>query len=75
MKLTVYTKPGCQQCIATKKTLERDGHEVAFVDITQDADAEATVRGLGYQSLPVVVVSRTKHWAGFRPDLIKELAP
>ncbi len=74
MKLTVYTKPGCQQCIATKKHLERAGHEVNFVDITKDAEGEAQVRALGYQSLPVVMVSKGKHWYGFRPDLIKELA-
>src|SRR5699024_12397226 len=40
------------------------------VDITEDADALAKVKSLGYVQAPVVITSED-HWSGFRPDKIK----
>lgn len=70
---TVYSKPGCVQCVATTRALDRYGIAYTTVDVTADADARERVHALGYLHLPVVVAG-DQHWAGFRPDLIAVLA-
>ncbi|WP_124054524.1 glutaredoxin-like protein NrdH [Arcanobacterium ihumii] len=72
MSITVYTKPSCVQCNATKRALDKSGLDYAEVDLTQDEEALATVKALGYQQAPVVFADGD-HWAGFRPDKIKAL--
>lgn len=67
---TVYTKPACVQCTATKKALDKAGIAYELVDITEDASARDFVMSLGYTSAPVVVAGG-QHWSGFRPDRIK----
>jgi glutaredoxin-like protein NrdH len=80
LKITVYSTPGCSQCIMTKNWLVREGIAFDPVDLsTSPADLEA-VQALGYASAPVVIVnddgdtSNEKHWYGFRPDLLAEFA-
>jgi len=73
MSITVYSKPACVQCTATYRALERSGIDYRIVDISTDEDAFATVVGLGYQQVPVVVTAQD-HWAGFRPDKISALS-
>ena len=73
MKITVYTKPSCVQCNATKRALVKAGLAYEEVDLTASAAALAMVKGLGYQQAPVVVAGG-EHWSGFRPDKIKALA-
>lgn len=68
--ITVYTKPACVQCDATKKALDKLGIEYRSVDVTEDAEAGEYVLALGYLQVPVVVTA-TGHWSGFRPDNIK----
>lgn len=70
--ITVYSKPQCPQCIATKKYLERYGLKYVEFDVTEHEMAYNTVKGLGYSSLPVVVAG-FDHWSGFRPDLLSKL--
>ncbi|WP_088295425.1 glutaredoxin-like protein NrdH [Mycobacterium avium] len=67
---TVYTKPACVQCTATKKALDKAGSTYELVDISVDTDARDFVMSLGYTSAPVVVAG-SEHWSGFRPDRIK----
>ena len=73
MPITVYTKPACVQCTATKKALDRAGLEYELVDITQDDEARDYIMALGYLQAPVVMAG-DQHWSGFRPDRIKEVA-
>ncbi|MEV0869431.1 glutaredoxin-like protein NrdH [Brachybacterium paraconglomeratum] len=74
MDITVYAKPLCVQCDATKRALNKAGIPYDVVDdITEDPDALAKVKSLGYVQAPVVITSED-HWSGFRPDKIKELA-
>lgn len=73
MTVTVYTKPQCVQCDATKRTLASNRIEYETVDLTKDPAALAKVKELGYAQAPVVVTSED-HWSGFRPDKIKALA-
>jgi glutaredoxin-like protein NrdH len=72
--ITVYTKPGCVQCTATLRALTQAGIRYTLVDVSHDLNAHETVRGLGYSAVPVVIVDRDTHWAGFRPDRIQALA-
>ena len=70
---TVYTKPSCVQCDATKRLMDSLGINYNAVDITKDEEAYNKVVGMGYQSVPVVI---TEHgsWSGFQPDKISTIA-
>lgn len=72
MAITVYSKPNCVQCNATYRALDKAGLDYATVDVTEDAQALAQVKALGYAQAPVVVAGED-HWSGFRPDKIKAL--
>lgn len=68
---TVYSKPRCQQCTATKRWLKQ--HHVTFeeADATDPGNAEA-IKYLGYMQAPVVVYApdgpgSEVHWSGFNP--------
>lgn len=73
MSITVYTKPACVQCNATKKALDRAGLDYDLVDISVDDEARDYVMALGYLQAPVVEVNG-EHWSGFRPERISSLA-
>lgn len=72
--LTVYTKPNCVQCTATKRKLEALGIPYKAVNLTTNPKGMELVKSLGYQTAPVVVADDGKHWGGFQPELIKEYA-
>lgn len=76
MIIDVYSKPNCQQCVATYRKLKSMGLPFNSTDITEDAEAAAFVRSLNYAQAPVVVVREgaqiREHWSGFRPDLLKK---
>lgn len=70
--VTVYTLPACVQCDSTKKYLARIDVPFQTIDLSEDADAMAMVKDLGYQAAPVVVAGED-HWSGFRPDKLNAL--
>ncbi|MEE6140581.1 glutaredoxin-like protein NrdH [Mycobacterium sp. 050128] len=72
--ITVCTKPACVQCTATFKVLDKQGIEYQKIDVTENPEAREYVMSLGYLGAPVVYVSPTEHWAGFRPDRVARLA-
>jgi len=69
---TVYTKPSCVQCDATKRYLDKAGVEYNTVDITQDPEALDMILGMGFSAAPVVV-SDAGSWSGFQPDKLNLL--
>jgi glutaredoxin-like protein NrdH len=75
--ITVYTKPDCQPCKATKRWLDKRGIQYDTKDVTQDPLDFAAVQELGYSGVPVVVVNNGDnetelHWQGLHVDnLIK----
>jgi glutaredoxin-like protein NrdH len=73
MTVTVYSKPGCQQCKFTCLTLDQTGIPYEVVDLTTNAAALKYVQDLGYSQAPVVVVSDHNHWSGFNPTEIERL--
>lgn len=74
MITTIYTKPACPQCNATKKALDKHGVPFVAIDVTTNPTARERVLALGYLSAPVVVTEGGEHWSGFRPDRCKALA-
>lgn len=72
MSITVYTKPSCVQCEATKRHLKKMGLEFDTVDITEDQDAYNKVVSMGFQSAPVVITDEDS-WSGYQPDKINGL--
>jgi len=71
--ITLFSKPACVQCTATKRAFDARGIVYDIVDISQDVDARDRVVALGHRSAPVVIVG-DDHWSGFRPDKIAALA-
>ncbi|ONI65409.1 NrdH-redoxin [Leifsonia sp. ALI-44-B] len=76
-KVTVYSKPNCQQCRMTYTMLDRAEVEYVVVDVSENAEALRYItEELGYSQAPVVVDEHTNenHWSGFRPDKITALS-
>ncbi len=71
--ITVYTKPRCVQCDATKRALDKAGITYDVVDIESDIQALDTILAMGYQQAPVVITDQ-EHWSGHRPGRIQDLA-
>lgn len=74
MSVTVYVKPACVQCNATKRALDKHAIGYECVDLAADDNARDYVMSLGYLEAPVIVVSDEEHWSGYRPDRIGALA-
>ena len=72
MNITVYSKPNCVQCEATKRLLNRENIKFTEVDLSADTNALNLVKALGYNSAPVVIADN-KHWSGYRRDLLQDL--
>lgn len=73
MSVTVYTKPACVQCDATKRLMDKLKIEYSTVDITVDTDAFDMLISKGFQAAPVVI-TEDDAWAGFNPEKINGLA-
>ena len=67
MDMTVYSKPLCVQCDATRRALDKAGVPYELGDVTEDAAALARIKSLGYLQAPVVIADGD-HWSGFRPE-------
>lgn len=72
MSITLYTKPACVQCKATKRALDKAGLDYEMVDISVNEEAREYIMALGYLQVPVVMADG-EHWAGFRPERISNL--
>ena len=70
--ITVYTRPSCVQCNATKRKLTQEGLDWVAVDVEQDEAAAERLREAGYMQAPVVFTESGESWSGFRPDLIAQ---
>lgn len=73
MRVVVYSGPGCQQCIATKRALDAAGAAYEVTDIVSDTAAAERLREAGMRTLPVVEVDGQIAWSGFRPEMIDGL--
>ena len=69
-RITFHTPAGRTQLITR---VERAGLDYETIDISTDPDASDFVMSLGYLHTPVVLAG-DRHWSGFRPDHIDDLA-
>lgn len=73
MTITVFTKPQCQQCEATKRRLRDRGITFETVDLSENPATLKQLVQAGYRQAPVVITPDAA-WSGYRPDLIDQLA-
>jgi len=71
MTATVYTKPNCPQCTATKKHLTKLGIEVNELPIDEAVLLRASAAGI--LSAPIVEAIGFAPWGGYRPDKLDAL--
>ena len=79
MNATVYSLPACVQCTSTYKAFNRKDIPYTSVDVSEDPEAHALTKELGYMQAPVVVVRNAEgevqdHWGGFNPEKITAFA-
>jgi glutaredoxin-like protein NrdH len=72
--VTVYTKPNCQPCRATKRYLRERGIPFEEASIEEPGNL-AAAKSLGFMEAPVVVFApdgagSEQSWSGFRPDML-----
>lgn len=70
--VTVYTKPSCVQCEATKRMMDKLKIKYSTVDISVDTEAFDMIISKGFKSAPVVIADNDS-WSGFNPDKISGL--
>lgn len=71
--ITLYGKPHCPQCEATKRLFDKFGISYNVIDITKDSQAMEYISSLGFMQAPVVIAGDDK-WCGLRPDMIQKVA-
>jgi glutaredoxin-like protein NrdH len=67
--ITIYSRPSCQPCRAVKRWWDRKGVTYQEVNVEESPDDLAAIKALGYDSVPVIVVSNGDpetdiHWQG-----------
>lgn len=67
-RVEVYTRPGCQQCEATKRWLHARG--VAYVELDARGFRGEFERLGAKLHAPLVKLSDDVYWVGYRPDLL-----
>jgi len=72
--VTVYTKPQCVQCDATKRMMDKLGVEYTTVDIVDNPEELDRLIEMGYRAAPVVVAPDGTSFAGFQPEKIQAIA-
>lgn len=70
--ITVYTKPSCVQCDATKRMMDKLDIQYSAVDITVNEEALDLIISKGFKAAPVVITDDDS-WSGFNPDKISGL--
>ena len=70
MTVTVFTKPHCPQCDATKRQLTKLGVPFETVDLTQNPSTLEQLQAAGFQQAPVVITPDNS-WTGYRPDILR----
>lgn len=72
--VTVYTRPNCVHCDATKRALTNEGIDFDVVDLVEHPDQLKKVKDdWGFTQAPVVETDEDV-WSGHRMDRIKSIA-
>lgn len=71
-KITIYSKPNCYSCEATKRYLTDKGLKFEEIDVFKDEKALAMLRDAGYSQMPVVSIDGEFH-TGFQPNVLAKV--
>lgn len=73
MKITVYTKNNCPQCMLTKRFL--DEHQLSYKEINLNEHPEEVdaLIAEGFQQAPIVKIDNDTSFSGFQPDQLEKL--
>ena len=72
MKITLWSKPNCQQCEMTKKQFDKRGIIYTLRRLDRSPKAVERFLELGLMAAPIVETD-AKRWSGFRLDKINSL--
>lgn len=70
--VTLYSKPNCPKCMASKRDLDKLKVEYVYVDVSEDFDAYTYLKSRGILSMPFLETD-TESWSGYKPERIKAL--
>lgn len=71
--VTLYSKPNCPKCMATRRDLDKLEVKYKYVDVSEDFQAYTYLKSLGVLSMPYIV-TENESWSGYKPGRIKALA-
>lgn len=83
--VTLWSKPSCVQCTATKRKLTQLGVPFDELDLTEPEHADQLAgfkEAYGFASAPIVELDNltledggreVRVWSGFRPDLLEQI--
>ena len=72
--ITVYTKPACVRAMFAFHALDRAKTAYTAVSTNRKLCLMRHANSGEYLGAPVVYMSPTVHWSGFRPDRLARLA-
>ena len=73
MKVTVYTKPDCVQCDATKRWLTKNDIPFETKDLSESEDLLKLFISKGFMAAPIVETDVLGTWSGFRVSKLEAL--
>lgn len=73
MKITVWEKPNCVQCMQTKKEMDKRGIIYETRRLDRSTKAVERFKEMGLMSAPIVETD-DRRWSGFRIHAINGLA-
>lgn len=74
VRVSVYATPGCVQCDATKRALNKHGIPFIEIDLNADEESRSRLTEAGWRRAPVAETTQGEMWSGFHPDRIRALA-
>jgi glutaredoxin-like protein NrdH len=54
--ITLYSKPNCPHCVQAKAYLDRHAIDYRTVNVLEDAEALAFIKGRGHKTVPQIYV-------------------
>lgn len=72
--ITVYTKPACVHAMPTFPALDTAKAAYTAVSTSRKLCLMRHPDSGEYLAMPVVYLSPTQHWSGFRPDRLRSIA-
>ncbi len=75
--ITIYSRPDCQPCKRIKAWWGRKGVTFQEVNVEESPADRAAIKELGYDGVPVIVVSEGDpetdfHWQGLNMDFLEK---